>query len=64
MAEPMEAGAAEACGAVAVTEDARDPTPIRAASTGRTVDDDNLVITQHSAGPDAYHAVVRVTEKV
>jgi hypothetical protein len=44
MAELMEAGAAEACGA-AITEDARAPAPIKAATTGRTVDDDNLVMT-------------------
>jgi hypothetical protein len=39
-----------------------DPTPIRATITATNVADANLYITHHSAGPGAYHAVVRVTE--
>jgi hypothetical protein len=59
----MAAGAAEAWGAVISIEDARDPAPIIAATTGRNVDDDNLVI-HHSAGCGADDAVVPVTERV
>jgi hypothetical protein len=61
MAVLIEPGAAEARGTVTITEDTRDPTAKRAAAATRVVDD-NFIMSHHTAGPGAYHAVLRITE--